>query len=431
VSGHLDVPALTGTTGASVAIVVQKYGGTSVGDVDRMKRVADRVSRTHRDGNQVVVVVSAMGKTTDDLVTMAARISERPPERELDILLTSGERISMSLLAMALHERGVAAKSFTGSQAGIITDAVHGKARIVDITPGRVQQALDGDNVVIVAGFQGVSQDTKDITTLGRGGSDTTAVALAASLGAEVCEIYTDVDGVFTADPRIVPTAHKLDRVSYEEMLEMAAQGAGVLQVRSVEFGRNHGVRIHVRSSFSYAAGTWVGPKEDTVEDAIISGVAHDTSEAKLTIQQVPDRPGVAARIFSTLAEQSINIDMIVQNVSADGRTDISFTLPRGETFKARGVLDPLAEEVGAVGIRVDEAIAKVSLVGAGMKTHPGVAAKMFGALSAAGVNIEMISTSTIRVSVVVSRDDVETAVQAVHAAFGLGDDAALVEENE
>lgn len=414
-----------------MAIVVQKYGGTSVGDVDRMKRVADRVSRTHRDGNQVVVVVSAMGKTTDDLVTMAARISERPPERELDILLTSGERISMSLLAMALHERGVAAKSFTGSQAGIITDAVHGKARIVDITPGRVQQALDGGNVVIVAGFQGVSQDTKDITTLGRGGSDTTAVALAASLGAEVCEIYTDVDGVFTADPRIVPTAHKLDRVAYEEMLEMAAQGAGVLQVRSVEFGRNHGVRIHVRSSFSYAAGTWVGPKEDTVEDAIISGVAHDTSEAKLTIQQVPDRPGVAARIFSTLADQSINIDMIVQNVSADGRTDISFTLPRGETFKARSVLEPLAEEVGAAGVRVDEAIAKVSLVGAGMKTHPGVAAKMFGALSAAGVNIEMISTSTIRVSVVVSREDVETAVQAVHAVFGLGDDAVLVEENE
>jgi aspartate kinase len=256
-------------------------------------------------------------------------------------------------------------------------------------------------------------------------------VALAASLGAEVCEIYTDVDGVFTADPRIVPTAHKLDRISYEEMLEMAAQGAGVLQVRSVEFGRNHGVQIHVRSSFSYAAGTWVGPKEDTVEDAIISGVAHDTSEAKLTIQQVPDRPGVAARIFSTLADENINIDMIVQNVSADGRTDISFTLPRGETFKARGVLEPLADEVGAAGVRVDEEIAKVSLVGAGMKTHPGVAAKMFGALSAAGVNIEMISTSTIRVSVVVSRDDVETAVQAVHAVFGLGDDASLIEENQ
>ncbi len=407
-----------------MAIVVQKYGGTSVGDVDRMKRVADRIARTHRDGNQVVVVVSAMGKTTDDLVTMAQRISERPPERELDILLTSGERISMSLLAMALQDRGVAAKSFTGSQAGIITDAVHGKARILDITPGRVQEALDGGNVVIVAGFQGVSQDTKDITTLGRGGSDTTAVALAAALGADVCEIYTDVDGVFTADPRIVPAARKLEHVSYEEMLELAAQGAKVLMVRSVEFGRNHGVRIHVRSSFSYTNGTWVGPEEDKVEDAIISGVAHDTSEAKLTVQAVPDRPGVAARLFSTLAEESINIDMIVQNVSADGRTDISFTLPRGETDKARAVLEPLADEVGAAGVLVDTDIAKVSLVGAGMKTHPGVAAKMFGALSAAGVNIEMISTSTIRVSVVVSKDDVETAVQAVHAVFGLGDDA-------
>jgi aspartate kinase len=335
----------------------------------------------------------------------------------------------MSLLAMALHDRGVPAKSFTGSQAGIITDAVHGKARIVNITPGRVLGALDEGNVAIVAGFAGVSQDTKDITTLGRGGSDTTAVALAAALGADVCEIYTDVDGVFTADPRIVPGAHKLDRISYEEMLEMAAQGAGVLQVRSVEFGRNHGVQIHVRSSFSYASGTWVGPKEDTVEDAIISGVAHDTSEAKLTIQQVPDRPGVAARLFSALAQENINIDMIVQNISADGRTDISFTLPRGDTYKARGVLEPLADEVGAAGIRVDEDIAKVSLVGAGMKTHPGVAAKMFGALSAAGVNIEMISTSTIRVSVVVAKEQVETAVQAVHAVFGLGDDALLVEE--
>lgn len=412
-----------------MAIVVQKYGGTSVGDVDRMKKVADRVARSHRAGDRTVVVVSAMGKTTDDLVTMAARISERPPERELDILLTSGERISMSLLAMALHDRGVPAKSFTGSQAGIITDAMHGKARIVNITPGRVLSALEEGNVAIVAGFAGVSQDTKDITTLGRGGSDTTAVALAAALGADVCEIYTDVDGVFTADPRIVPGAHKLTRISYEEMLEMAAQGAGVLQVRSVEFGRNHGVPIHVRSSFSYTAGTWVGPKEDTVEDAIISGVAHDTSEAKLTIQQVPDRPGVAARLFSSLAQESINIDMIVQNVSADGRTDISFTLPRGDTYKARSVLEPLADEVGAAGIKVDEDIAKVSLVGAGMKTHPGVAAKMFGALSAAGVNIEMISTSTIRVSVVVAKDQVETAVQAVHAVFGLGDDARLVEE--
>ncbi len=408
-----------------MAIVVQKYGGTSVGDVDRMKRVADRVSRTHRDGNQTVVVVSAMGKTTDDLVSMAADIGgEQPPQRELDILLTSGERISMALLAMALHERGVQAKSFTGSQAGIITDAVHGKARIVDITPGRVQEALDGGYVVIVAGFQGVSQDTKDITTLGRGGSDTTAVALAAALDADVCEIYTDVDGVFTADPRIVPTARKLDVVSYEEMLELAAQGAKVLQVRSVEFGRNHGVRIHVRSSFSYTTGTWVGPEEDKVEDAIISGVAHDTSEAKLTILGLPDRPGVAARVFTELADANVNVDMIVQNVSADGRTDISFTLPRGDTAKAQAILEPLLDDVDGAGVLVDPDVAKVSLVGAGMKTNPGIAAKMFSALSAADVNIEMISTSTIRVSVVVAKDDVETAVQAVHAVFGLGDDA-------
>jgi aspartate kinase len=412
-----------------VSIVVQKYGGTSVGDVDRMKRVADRVARSHRGGNQTVVVVSAMGKTTDDLVSMAARISERPPERELDILLTAGERISMSLLAMALAERGVPAKSFTGSQAGIITDAVHGKARIVDITPGRVKEALDDGNVVIVAGFQGVSQDTKDITTLGRGGSDTTAVALAAALGADVCEIYTDVDGVFTADPRIVTGARKLDYVSYEEMLELAAQGAKVLQVRSVEFGRNHGVRIHVRSSFSYSAGTWVGPQEDKVEDAIISGVAHDTSEAKLTVHGVPDTPGVAAKLFSALAESNVNVDMIVQNVSLDGRTDISCTLPRGDTDKARAVLEPLADEVGAAGIAVDTDIAKVSLVGAGMKTHPGVAAKMFNALSAAGVNIEMISTSTIRVSVVVAKDQVEPAVLAVHDAFGLSEDLVTAEE--
>ncbi|MFP4636639.1 MAG: aspartate kinase, partial [Nitriliruptoraceae bacterium] len=412
-----------------MAIVVQKYGGTSVGDTDRMKRVADRIARAHRDGDQVVVVVSAMGKSTDELVAMASRVSEHPPERELDILLTSGERISMSLLAMALHDRGVPAKSFTGSQAGIITDAVHGKARIVDITPGRVQDALDGGNVVIVAGFQGVSQDTKDITTLGRGGSDTTAVALASALGADVCEIYTDVDGVFTADPRIVPTARKLDAVSYEEMLELAAQGAKVLQVRSVEFGRNHGVPIHVRSSFSYTTGTWVGPEEDKVEDAIISGVAHDTSEAKVTVHAVPDRPGVASRMFTTLADANINVDMIVQNVSSDGRTDISFTLPRGDTDKARGILEPLAEEIGAQDVRVDEDVAKVSLVGAGMKTHAGIAAKMFGALSAAGVNIEMISTSTIRVSVVIAKSDVETAVQAVHAVFGLGDDALVEEE--
>jgi aspartate kinase len=411
-----------------VPIVVQKYGGTSVGDVERIRRVADRVARTHADGNQVVVVVSAMGSTTDDLVAMAQAVNAEPPQRELDMLLTSGERISMSLLAIALAERGVPARSFTGSQAGIITDAVHGKARIVDITPGRVSEALGAGDVVIVAGFQGVSQDTKDITTLGRGGSDTTAVALAAALSADVCEIYTDVEGVFTADPRLVPTAQKLDVVSYEEMLELAAQGAKVLQVRSVEFGRNHDVRIHVRSSFSYSDGTWVVPQEEKVEDAIISGVAHDTSEAKVTVIGVPDRPGIAARVFAALADENINVDMIVQNVSAEGRTDISFTLPRGETRQARGLLDRLAAEVGAEGVDVDEAIAKVSLVGAGMKTHPGVAARMFSALSAAGVNIEMISTSTIRVSVVVADSEVETAVQAVHAAFGLGADATIAE---
>ena len=408
-----------------MAIVVQKYGGTSVGDVERMKRVADRVARTHRDGNQTVVVVSAMGGTTDDLVGMAASISDTPPQRELDILVSSGERISMSLLAMALAERGVQAKSFTGSQAGIITDEVHGKARIVDLTPGRLKDALDDGNVVIVAGFQGVSEKTKDITTLGRGGSDTTAVALAASLDADVCEIYTDVDGVFTADPRIVADARKLDSVSYEEMLELAAQGAKVLQVRSVEFGRNHGVRIHVRSSFSYRAGTWVGPQEDKVEDAIISGVAHDTSEAKLTIQHVPDEVGVASKLFAALADANINVDMIVQNVSQKGATDISCTVPRGEVDKATAALEPLAKQIGAGDVVVDPEIAKVALVGAGMKTHPGVAAKMFTALSDAGVNIEMISTSTIRVSVVVGADEVETAVRAVHDAFDLGEVAS------
>ncbi len=413
-----------------MTIVVQKYGGTSVGDVDRMKRVADRVARTHRDGNRTVVVVSAMGNTTDELVSMAQRVSEHPQERELDILLTAGERISMALLAMALADRGIPAKSFTGSQAGIITDAVHGRARIVDITPSRVLEALDAGNVVIVAGFQGVSQDTKDITTLGRGGSDTTAVALAAALDADVCEIYTDVDGVYTADPRIVPGARKLDAVSYDEMLELAAQGARVLQVRSVEFGRNHGVRIHVRSSFTYNDGTWVGPQEDMVENAIISGVAHDNSEAKVTVRHVPDRPGVAAQLFSTLADEHINVDMIVQNVSEDGRTDISFTVPREDSPKARGVLEPLGAQIGAEAIIIDENIAKVSLIGAGMKTHPGIAAQMFAALSAAAVNIEMISTSTIRVSVVVSSDQVETAVQAVHASFGLGDDATIVEDS-
>ncbi len=411
-----------------MGIVVQKYGGSSVADTERMKRVASRIARSHNAGNQTVVVVSAMGDTTDDLVSKAADISSRPPGREMDMLLTSGERISMALLAMALHELDVPAMSFTGSQAGILTDAVHGKARILDITPKRIQDSLDEGHVVIVAGFQGVSQDTHDVTTLGRGGSDTTAVALAAALGAEVCEIYTDVDGVYTADPRVVPNARKQPIVSFEEMLELSAQGAGVLQVRSVEFGRNHGVRIHVRSSFSYEDGTWVVPEEEAVENAIISGVAHDTSEAKVTIQHVPDQPGVAARIFTSLADANINIDMIVQNVSEQGSTDISFTVPRDEAEKAGEVLQSLIDEVEAAGITIDENIGKVSLVGAGMKTHPGVAAKMFQALSDAGINIEMISTSTIRVSVVVADADVETAVRVVHDAFSLADVAATLD---
>jgi aspartate kinase len=410
-------------------IVVQKYGGSSVGDVERMKRVARRIADTRREGHDVVVVVSAMGDTTDELVEMAAQINRRPPQRELDILLTAGERISMSLLAMAIEDLGVSARSFTGSQAGIITDTVHGKARILAVTPERVREALDAGHVVIVAGFQGVSRDTHDITTLGRGGSDTTAVALAAALDADACEIYTDVDGVYTADPRIVPAARKLERLSYEEMLELAAQGAKVLQVRSVEFGRNHGVRIHVRSSFNGSEGTWIVPQEDMVEDAIISGVAHDTSEAKVTVVGVPDRPGVAAGMFTALADANINVDMIVQNISSDGRTDISFTLPRGEIDQATELLEGRLPDIGAERLIVNPSVAKVSLVGAGMKTHPGVAARMFAALSGAGVNIQMISTSTIRVSTIIDDAQVEDAVRAVHAEFGLGADALIEEQ--
>ena len=410
-------------------IVVQKYGGSSVGDVERMKRVAERIVGTRAEGHDVVVVVSAMGDTTDELVDMAARINRRPPQRELDILLTAGERISMSLLAMAIDDLGVSARSFTGSQAGIITDTVHGKARILAVTPERVREALDAGHVVIVAGFQGVSRDTHDITTLGRGGSDTTAVALAAALEADACEIYTDVDGVYTADPRIVPAARKVERLSYEEMLELAAQGAKVLQVRSVEFGRNHGVRIHVRSSFNSSEGTWIVPQEDMVEDAIISGVAHDTSEAKVTVVGVPDRPGVAAGMFTALADANINVDMIVQNISSEGRTDISFTLPRGEIDQATELLDARLPEIGAERLIVNPSVAKVSLVGAGMKTHPGVAARMFAALSRAGVNIQMISTSTIRVSVIIDDAKVDDAVRAVHAEFGLGADALIEEQ--
>ncbi|MDP8970066.1 MAG: aspartate kinase [Actinomycetota bacterium] len=401
-------------------IVVHKYGGTSVADTDRIKRVAERVAQAKREGHDVVVVVSAMGKTTDRLLRQAKEISVVPPGRELDMLLTAGERISMALLAMAMHELGLTARSLTGSQAGIITDAVHGKARIMSITPGRITEALADGHVVIVAGFQGVSQDSKDVTTLGRGGSDTTAVALAAALGAQRCEIYTDVDGVYTADPRLVPSARKLHRLTHEEMLELAACGARVLQVRSVEYARNQGVAIHVRSSFSYQDGTWIDGGT-AMEQAMISGVADDTDEGKLVIRRVPDKPGVAARIFGALADEGINIDMIVQNVSVEGTTDISCTLPLADGPRAVQLLEGMVDEIGAEGIVFDEDIGKVSLVGAGMKTHPGVAAAMFSALSEAGVNIEMISTSTIRISVVVRAADVEPAVRAVHERFGLG----------
>ncbi len=402
-------------------IVVQKYGGSSVADTERIKRVAERVTQARRAGNDVVVVVSAMGKTTDSLLARAQEISVIPPGRELDMLLTAGERISMALLAMAIHELGVTARSLTGSQAGIITDAAHGKARIIDVTPGRIHGALAEGHIVIVAGFQGVRRDSKDVTTLGRGGSDTTAVALAAALGADVCEIYTDVDGVYTADPRIVAGARRLARVSHEEMLELAACGAKVLQVRSVEYARNHHVAIAVRSSFSDSDGTLVDEGDD-MEQAMISGVAHDTGEGKLVIRRVPDKPGVAARVFTALADANVNIDMIVQNVSEDGTTDISCTLPVADGPRATRLLEELSSEIGAEGIVFDTDVAKVSLIGAGMKTHPGVAAAMFAALSDAGVNIEMISTSTIRISVVIRAGDVEHAVRAVHDAFGLAE---------
>ncbi|MGD0558399.1 MAG: aspartate kinase [Streptosporangiaceae bacterium] len=411
-----------------MALIVQKYGGSSVADADGIKRVAKRIVATAKAGNQVAVVVSAMGDTTDELIDLAGQISPQPPARELDMLLTAGERISMAVLAMAIADLGMEARSFTGSQAGVITDAVHGRARIIDVTPGRISSALDKGYVPIVAGFQGVSQTTKDITTLGRGGSDTTAVALAAALDADVCEIYTDVDGVFTADPRIVPLARRIDSISYEEMLELAASGSKILMLRCVEYARRYGVAIHVRSSFSEKTGTWVSgnvnpqAEGDGMEQAIISGVAHDVSEAKITVVGVPDRVGEAARIFGTVAEVGINIDMIVQNVSATatGRTDISFTLPATDSERALDSLRRVQEEVGFESLLYDDAIGKVSLIGAGMRSHPGVTAKFFGALADAGVNIEMISTSEIRISVVVNSDDVANAVNSTHRAFDL-----------
>ena len=412
-----------------MALVVQKYGGSSVADADGIKRVAQRIVATRKAGHSVVVAVSAMGDTTDDLYDLASQVSPVPPGRELDMLLTAGERIAMALLAMAIANLGLEARSFTGSQAGVITDSVHGRARIIDVTPGRIQTALDAGAIPIVAGFQGVSQDSKDITTLGRGGTDTTAVALAAALNADVCEIYTDVDGVFTADPRIVPTARRLPRIAYEDMLEMAACGSKVLMVRCVEYARRYGIPIHVRSSFSNREGTWVttaehqNSEETPMEQAIISGVAHDTKEAKITVVGVPDKVGEAARIFRAVADASINIDMIVQNVSAaaTGRTDISFTLPRADGQMAMTTLGALRDEIGFDSLLYDDRIGKISLVGAGMRSNPGVSATFFGALAEAGVNIEMISTSEIRISVVVDENDVSVAVNATHEAFELG----------
>lgn len=420
-----------------MSLIVQKFGGSSVADAESIKRVAKRIVATKQAGNDVVVAVSAMGDTTDDLLELAHEVTPIPAPRELDMLLSSGERISMALLAMAIKSMGYEARSFTGSQAGMITDAQHGAARIVDITPVRLREALDENAIVIVAGFQGFSRDTRDITTLGRGGSDTTAVALAAGLGADTCEIYTDVDGVFTADPRVVKRAHKLDRISSEEMLELAAAGAKVLHIRAVEFARRHGVTLHVRSSFSPNEGTIVynadaGTEQNgqSVEEPIIAGVAADLNEAKITVVGVPDIPGKAAQIFTIVAKTGSNIDMIVQNVSAatTGRTDISFTLPKADGQTVLMALNAEKDEVGFESLQYDDQIAKLALVGAGMRTNAGVSAKLFRSLYEAGINIEMISTSEIRISVVTRADTVNEALRVVHTAFGLdGDDDAVV----
>jgi aspartate kinase len=406
-----------------MGLVVQKYGGSSVSDAERIKRVAERIVATKKDGHDVCVVVSAMGDTTDNLLDLAQQVSPLPPGRELDMLLTAGERISMALLAMAIQSLGLSARSFTGSQAGVITDSSHGRARIIDVTPGRITEAIGKGHIAIVAGFQGVSQDTKDITTLGRGGSDTTAVALAAALGAEVCEIYSDVDGVYSADPRIVSNARHQKTVSYEEMLELAASGAKILHLRCVEYARRYNVPLVVRSSFSTNPGTLI-TGEIPVEQAIISGVAHDLTEARVTVVGVPDKPGEAAAIFRAVADAEVNIDMIVQNVSgATDRTDISFTLPKSDLATAMASLSKLQASVGFEQLLSDEHIGKVSLVGAGMKSHPGVTATFFEALAKAGINAEAISTSEIRISVVCRDTAVPAAVRAIHEAFELGTD--------
>ena len=415
-----------------MSLIVQKFGGSSVADAESIKRVAARIARTKEAGHDVVVTVSAMGDTTDDLIDLANQVSRSPASREMDMLLTTGERIAMSLLAMAIGDLGFDARSFTGSQAGMMTDAQHGRARIVDVTPTRVREALDQGAIAIVAGFQGFNHDSKDITTLGRGGSDTTAVALAAALDAEVCEIYTDVDGVFSADPRVVTKASKLDHVSYEEMLELAAAGAKVINIRAVEFARRHGVTLHVRSSFTEESGTWVSDTSEgeNVEEPIIAGVAGDTSEAKITVVGVPDIPGKAAGIFTIVAGAGANIDMIVQNVSVadSGRTDISFTLPKEDGQKAVAALEAARATSGFDSLMYDDQIGRLSVVGAGMRTNAGVSAQLFTALSDAGINIEMISTSEIRISVIMRADTLPGAVKAVHTAFGLdGDSDATV----
>ena len=402
-----------------MSLVVQNFGGTSVADSDRIRAVADHVARSRRAGDDVVVVVSAMGKTTDELVRLAAEVSFTQPTREVDMLLSAGERITMALLCMALADLEVTAQSFTGSQAGIITDNVHTRAKIIEIRAERLLATLASGGVPVVAGFQGVSTD-RNITTLGRGGSDTTAVALAATLHADVCEIYTDVSGVYSADPRIVPEARKLARVSYDEMLEIAATGGRVLSLRSVEFARNHHVPLHVRSSFTWEPGTWVDKEDETMEQAVVTAITHDATEAKVTVAGLPDRPGVAARLFRALADRNVSVDMIVQNASLDGTTAISFTVPGFDLAVSTEVSEALIPELGATGVTSDSNVARVSLVGAGMKTHPGVTALTFETLAKEGINIEMISTSTIRISCVVRADCAETAVRVLHTAFDL-----------
>jgi aspartate kinase len=425
-----------------MGLIVAKFGGSSVADAAGILRVAKRIADTKRAGNEVVVVVSAMGDTTDDLIDLAKQVSPNPPGRELDMLLTAGERISMAVLAMAINDLGYEARSYTGSQAGLITDSTHGKARIVDVTPGRIQEALRENAIPIVAGFQGVSQDTKDITTLGRGGSDLTAVALAAALYADVCEIYTDVDGIFSADPRIAPKARQVPRITYDEMMELAAAGAKVLHLRCVEYAKRFDLPIHVRSSFSDKEGTFViadlndqsklkklSKVGAIMEQPIIAGVAHDLGDAKITVVGVPDRPGMAAAIFQAVADAGINMDMIVQNVSVheSGATDVTFTCPRADAAKAELALRRIEKEVNFKDIDTDENIGKISLVGAGMRSHPGVSATFFKAIADAGVNVEMISTSEIRISVVTRADDAEKAVTAIHTAFGLDADGEAV----